>query len=96
MPIYEYKCNGCGHQFESMKSVGEREAPCAEPCPQCNKKKKIVRDFRSAPVGGVDATVGPGSDFKALARKMSPYLTKSARQNMERAASLRGRKYGPQ
>lgn len=96
MPIYEYKCNGCGHQFESMKSVGEREAPCAEPCPQCKKKKKIVRDFRSAPVGGVDATVGPGSDFKALARKMSPYLTKNARQNIERAASLRGRKYGPQ
>lgn len=96
MPTYEYKCNGCGHQFDSMKSVGEREAPCAEPCPQCKKKKKIVRDFRSAPVGGVDATVGPGSDFKALARKMSPYLTKNARQTMERAASLRGRKYGPQ
>jgi hypothetical protein len=45
---------------------------------------------------GADATVGPGADFKELTRKMSPYLTKNARQNMERAASLRGRKYGAQ
>jgi len=95
MPIYEYKCAACDHPFECMKSIGERDTPCGEPCPQC-KKKKVVRDFRSAPVGGVDATVGPGSDFAALARKMSPYLTKNARQNMDRAASLRGRKYGPQ
>jgi len=95
MPIYEYKCAACDHPFECMKSIGERDTPCGEPCPQCSKQK-VVRDFRSAPVGGVDATVGPGSDFKALARKMSPYLTKNARQNMDRAASLRGRKYGPQ
>jgi hypothetical protein len=45
---------------------------------------------------GVDATKGPGSDFKELSKKMSRYLTPSARQNMERAASLRGKKYGAQ
>jgi hypothetical protein len=50
----------------------------------------------SVPVMGADATVAPGADFKELARKMSRGLPKSARQNMERAASLRGRKYGPQ
>jgi hypothetical protein len=50
----------------------------------------------SLPVTGADATVGPGADFKELARKMSRSLPRSARENMERAASLRGRKYGPQ
>ena len=95
MPIYEYKCQGCGREWESMSSVGDRDTPMMKPCPKC-KKMRVVRDFRSAPVTGVDATVGPGADFKELARKMGRGLPKSARQNMERAASLRGRKYGAQ
>ena len=35
MPIYGYRCNSCGHQFETMQSVS------AEPlkvCPKCQGK----------------------------------------------------------
>ena len=41
MPIYEYKCNACGHEHEALQKLG------AEPlviCPACNEaelKKKI-------------------------------------------------------
>jgi hypothetical protein len=45
---------------------------------------------------GADATVGPGADFKELTRKMSAGLPKKYRENLDRAASLRGRKYGAQ
>ena len=31
MPIYEYKCTVCGHQFEQLR----REATPKLPCPQC-------------------------------------------------------------
>lgn len=97
MPIYEYKCGQkrCGYEFESMQPIDSRDTPALEPCPKC-KQLGVMREFRSPPVTGVDATVGPGADFKELTRKMERGLPKSVRENLTRAASLRGRKYGPQ
>lgn len=39
MPIYEYQCRKCGHDFELMRRVGEMDAPTR--CPQC--KSRAVR-----------------------------------------------------
>ena len=94
MPTYEYSCTKCAHAWESLQKIADRDTPCGEPCPAC-RKKSVTRGI-SAPVMGADANVGPGADFKELARKISRGVPKSARQNLERAASLRGRKYGPQ
>ena len=33
MPIYEYKCDACGHEFEEMLHFSEREVPLNTPCP---------------------------------------------------------------
>ena len=93
MPIYEFKCNSCQHIFEELLSIGKRDEPCCQPCPQC-KKREIQRDWRNTAVMGCDATVGPGAEFKALSKKISRSLPASAKVNMERAASLTGRKYG--
>jgi putative FmdB family regulatory protein len=35
MPIYEYACESCGHQFEKLVSIG---AP-APPCPECEARE---------------------------------------------------------
>jgi putative FmdB family regulatory protein len=35
MPIYEYRCNDCGHQAEHLQKVSEK--PLAK-CPACGKK----------------------------------------------------------
>ena len=38
MPIYEYKCQVCGHQFEQLQKIA------AEPliiCPECREPKLI-------------------------------------------------------
>ena len=32
MPIYEYKCEGCGHEFEKMLHFSERDIPLNTPC----------------------------------------------------------------
>ncbi len=39
MPIYEYACPACGHDFETIHKVSDP----APPCPQCGKdvQKKI-------------------------------------------------------
>ena len=33
MPIYEYKCEKCGHEFEEMLHFSERDVPINTPCP---------------------------------------------------------------
>ena len=33
MPIYEYKCENCGHEFEEMLHFSERDNPINAPCP---------------------------------------------------------------
>jgi len=41
MPIYEYRCQSCGHEFESMQKMSE---PRLTDCPDCGKAelKKLV------------------------------------------------------
>lgn len=34
MPTYDYRCNGCGHEFELFQSMS---APHKRKCPECKK-----------------------------------------------------------
>lgn len=36
MPIYEYHCQSCGHEFEVMQKMSD---PVIKQCPECGKKK---------------------------------------------------------
>ncbi len=36
MPIYEYVCNSCGHEFEEWQKISD--AP-VQRCPSCGKRK---------------------------------------------------------
>ena len=94
MPVYEYACEGCRAAWETVLPISERDSPCAKPCPQCKKKK--VRRGVSVCTMGVDATKGPGSEFKALMGKIGKGVPKRYREGLDRAASLRGKKYGSQ
>lgn len=38
MPIYEYHCKHCDHQFEVMQSMSEA---AIRQCPQCNRNEVI-------------------------------------------------------
>lgn len=93
MPVYEYHCEKCSGAWETVLPIPERDSPCAAPCPKC-KKKKCVRRGVSVCTMGVDATKGPGSDFKALMNKMKRGQPKSTHNALDKAASLRGKKYG--
>ena len=34
MPLYEYKCEDCGHEIEEMLHFSERDVPLNTPCEQ--------------------------------------------------------------
>jgi len=41
MPIYEYRCDDCGHELEALQKMSD--APCTE-CPACGEPtlKKLI------------------------------------------------------
>ena len=49
MPIYEYKCENCGHEFEEMLHFSEREDPLNTPCsfPTCGGKVHLKMSLGS-------------------------------------------------
>ena len=47
MPIYEYKCEDCGHEFEEMLHFSEREDPINEPCLTCKGKVHLKMSLGS-------------------------------------------------
>ncbi|MGH8127264.1 MAG: FmdB family zinc ribbon protein [Gammaproteobacteria bacterium] len=40
MPIYEYRCNHCGHRFERLQKMSD---PDPERCPDCAAEGEVTR-----------------------------------------------------
>ena len=66
MPLYEYRCAGCGHEFEALVRVGEADSAG---CPTCDEGPvrrlfSVVAAFRPGgePLrrGGDGASAGGG------------------------------------
>lgn len=45
MPIYEYRCEKCGHCFEQIQAVGAKEGKIV--CPRCGdpKTERVMSTF---------------------------------------------------
>jgi hypothetical protein len=52
--------------------------------------------FKTAPVGGVDRTLSPGSNFKEMMNKVARGVPERYRETLYKAADLRGGKLGSQ
>ena len=50
MPVYEYGCNECSHEFEAFKTIAEYDIPLSEPCPSCYKVGYITRLISGAEI----------------------------------------------
>ena len=67
MPIYEYQCEGCEYEFESLQRMSE---PSLTQCPSCGKdllKKKISAVAFRLKGGGWDETDFKSGDKKNVA-----------------------------
>jgi len=64
MPIYEYRCEACGHQEDHLQKISE---PALTKCPACGKKK-----YRKQLTAAGFQLKGSGwyaTDFKTAAKK---------------------------
>ena len=60
MPLYEYRCRGCGERFEVLQRMGAGAAEVL--CPSCGAEhpEKLLSTF-AASVGSGDSGGGGGS-----------------------------------
>ena len=54
MPIYDFKCEKCEHQFSEMKTIANRDEPLGEPCPECSESGCVVKEYLGAPAQMLD------------------------------------------
>ncbi|MCP4662363.1 MAG: zinc ribbon domain-containing protein [bacterium] len=61
MPLYEYRCDDCGHQFEILQRMDEGADGLA--CPECGRERlgKQFSTFASAVSDGPSAAQMPPS-----------------------------------
>ena len=64
MPIYEYKCLKCEHQFEVIQRFSDNPV---EICPKCKKKK--IKKLISAPTFRLKGSGWYETDFKTGSKK---------------------------
>jgi putative FmdB family regulatory protein len=64
MPLYEYRCQACGHDFETLRGLHDKDEDVV--CPTCGEKKAekllsaccTVRGESSSPSAGACGTKG--------------------------------------
>ncbi len=58
MPLYEYRCSGCGRVFEQLRRMQDADAETA--CPTCESRQvnRLLSTFVSK-TGGSSADLGP-------------------------------------
>ena len=85
MPIYEYKCENCGYEFEEMLHFSERDDPLNTPCsfPTCGGKvhlKMSLGSFHLKGSGWYKDGYGKG---KQESKKEKPVVKSSEKKPIE-------------
>lgn len=86
MPIYEYKCEACGEQFERL-FLSLSRVPVEIHCPACQSTG--VRRRVSAPTVTMGAEGGPEGAVEPAADKPAVFGRKELNAALEKRAQLR-------
>ncbi len=57
MPVYEYSCDDCGHKFDIVATLAEKEAGLKPVCPNCGGRRVHQIFGRFTVVGGSKSEV---------------------------------------
>jgi putative FmdB family regulatory protein len=73
MPLYEYVCEGCDHQYEAMQPLSAKAEETS--CPKCNtaQSRRIMSSFASKIVGTKKPTFEEGKAYNMLNERMDKF-----------------------
>jgi putative FmdB family regulatory protein len=73
MPLYEYRCEACDHQYEIAQSVNAN--PEETICPKCNKaqSRRLMSSFASKIVGTHKPGFSEDKAYNMLNERMSKF-----------------------
>jgi putative FmdB family regulatory protein len=73
MPLYDYRCNHCSHEFEKVLKVAELHLPTTQPCPACGLEGHVEKTIVGAPPIGDAVRLGirrTDDGFKEVLQKI--------------------------
>lgn len=47
MPLYNYRCDSCEHEFKEFLKISERNEPTNSPCPNCLQENCVYKCISS-------------------------------------------------
>lgn len=68
MPLYEYQCSSCGHEFEKQLRILQMLDPEKEPCPMCSEVH-VRKHIKTGVIFNADV-VKPNVAFQERIREM--------------------------
>ena len=85
MPIYEYKCENCGYEFEEMLHFSERDIPLNTPCsfPTCGGKVHLKMSLGSFHLKGSGWYKDGYGKRKQESKKEEPVVKSSEKKPVE-------------
>ena len=73
MPLYDYKCTHCAHEFELVLKVADLHQPTEQPCPACGITGNVIKTIKGAPPIGDAVRLGvrrSDNGFKEVLQKI--------------------------
>lgn len=73
MPLYNYQCKHCSHEFEKVLKIADMHLPSSEPCPKCGVEGQVIKTISGAPNLGDPVRLGlrkPDQGFKEVMQKI--------------------------
>ena len=83
MPLYDFECEKCSHNYEEFQTIADMDKPLANPCPSCKKQGGIIRIVGRGlivDIARLESTKGrlrPTKDFTEVMTRMKKKHTQS-------------------
>jgi len=83
MPLYDFECESCNHNYEEFQTIANMDKPLKMPCPACESKGNIIRIVGSGRIvdsARLESTKGrlrPTKDFTEVMTRMKKKHTQS-------------------
>lgn len=72
MPLYDYNCDACGHEFCEQLRMDDRKIPVQSPCPNCKKSNTVQQSIKAVPfvTSSISTLRRAGSEWGDVLKKV--------------------------